>query len=153
MRYVIHGTGVAAAQGATAGIIALGNTGANIIVDAWVYEWAIGPAAVAEDSNYAVQIKRQTTAGAWTSTVTPAPLELLSPVPVAIISGGVGQIVAGTASTTLGTFGFNQRGGYRWVAVPGGEYQVPARYHNGIVWEYTLVAGTAKNVATVFYTE
>jgi hypothetical protein len=49
--------------------------------------------------------------------------------------------------------GFNQRGGIRWVAVPGGELVVNRANSNGIMIGYIVVAGTALNYGTILFDE
>ena len=115
-----------------------------------IYEWSIGPGAAAEDSNYTVQLKRQTSAGTWTS-VTPSPLDPASAASKA--SAGRASTGAGAADVVLGTWGFNQRGGIRWVGVPGGEFVLARANSNGIILEYVVVQGTAINYASMFFRE
>jgi len=150
MKYSISGAaGAASATAATAGIIKAEAHGTNP-QRLKIYEWSVGPGAAAADANYTVRAKRQSTAGTWTA-VTARPLDSGSSedtdrVPV----GGRASTAAGTAGNILGEFGFNQRGGFRWVAVPGGELIIPATAANGIIIEYVVVEGTAVNYATIY---
>lgn len=150
-RFAISGVHTSAnTTAATAGIIKLEATAAT---RAFLYEWDIASAAAAApvDQNYRVQLKRQTTAGTWT-TATPAPLDAADAAAVCV--GGVNSTAAGTASTILAQFGFNARAGFRWVAIPDSEFVVPATANNGIILEYIAVSGgTDNNAATFLYQE
>lgn len=149
-KYVITGAaGAASATAATAGIIKVENATPMLSVPK-IYEWSIGPGAVAEDSNYTIQLKRQSTAGTWTG-VTPNPTDTSWAASKAV--GGRASTAAGTAGVSLGTWGFNQRGGFRYVCVPGGEFVVNRADAHGIIMEYVVVAGTAVNYATMYFEE
>jgi len=150
-RYSFGGAAAAASTtAASAGIIKIENPGSATMAAAQIYEFSIGPSGNAEDSNYTIRMKRQTTPGTWTSG-TAAPLDPKAS--NAITSGAVASTVAGTASTVLGWWGFNQRGGMRWVAVPGGEFCLPLTFANGIMLEYVTVQGAATNQAMIFFYE
>lgn len=142
--------GTASATAATAGLLKIDNPSSTTTVASAIYEWSIGPGAAAEDSNYTVQLKRQTTAGTWTS-VTPAGLD--SQTGASKTLAGRASTGAGSASTILGIWGFNQRGGIRWVAMPGGEFILSPVFSNGIILEYAVVQGTAVNYATIMFDE
>ena len=149
-RYGVFGAaGAASATAATAGIMKVDNA-ATILSVPHIYEFGIGPGAAAEDSNYTCQIKRQTTAGTWTA-VTPSPLDPASAASKA--TAGRVSTAAGTADVVLMSFGFNQRGGYRWVSVPGGEFVMASANSNGIILEYITVQGTAVNIAHMMFFE
>jgi hypothetical protein len=149
-KYSVFGAaGAASATAATAGIMKVDNA-ATVLSVPRIYEWSIGAGAAAEDSNYTVQMKRQTTAGTWTG-VTPSPLDPASAASKA--TAGRVSVAAGAAGVVLGTWGFNQRGGIRWVAVPGGELIVDRANSNGIILEYAVVQGSAVNYATIFFDE
>lgn len=150
-RYVVFGSaGAASATAATAGIMKIDNPASATMSAAALYEWAVGAGAAAEDSNYTVQLKRQTTAGTWTA-VTPSPLDPKASASVA--TAGRLSTAAGTAGVVLGGWGFNQRGGIRVVAVPGGEWILPLTFSYGIILEYKTVQGSAVNEANMFFTE
>lgn len=149
-RYGVFGAaGAASSTAATAGIMKVDNASTILSVPK-IYEWAIGPGANTEDSNYTVQLKRQTTAGTWTS-VTPSPLDPSSAASKA--TAGRASTAAGTAGVVLATYGFNQRGGIRWVSIPGGELVVDRANSNGIILEYAFVQGTAVNYASMMFEE
>src|SRR4029077_4346468 len=146
-KYAISGAaGAASATAATAGIIKAESAGASC----QIWEWSVGPGSGSEDSNYTVRLKRQTTAGTWTA-ATPAPLD--HPTSAASTVGGVNSSAAGTASTIIANWGFNEKAGYRFVCVPGGEFYVTRTSANGIILEYAVVQGTAVNYGTFFITE
>lgn len=150
-RFSISGNaGAASATAATAGIAKLEGTAAT---RAALYEWDFGSAAAAApvDQNYLIRLKRQSTAGTWT-TATPVALDSADPAAVAI--GAVASTVAGTAGSILMTIGVNARAGFRWVAIPDSEFIVPATASNGIILEYAAVSGgTDINSATLLYQE
>lgn len=149
-KYSVTGAaGAASATAATAGIVLVDNA-ATVLATPRIYEFSIGPGAAAEDSNYAIEVKRQTTRGTWSS-VTPAALDPASA--AAKSTGGRASTAAGTASTVLMNLGFNQRGGIRWVAVPGGELVVDRANSNGIMLGYIVVAGTAVNYGCILFEE
>jgi hypothetical protein len=149
-RYSISGAaGAASATAATAGIVKVDNA-ATVLSTPQIYEFSVCPGAAAEDSNYTIQAKRQTTAGTWTS-VTPSPLDPSAA--AAKAAGGRASTAAGTAGVILGIWGFNQRGGFRWVAVPGGELVVDRANSNGIIIEYAVVQGTAVNYGCIMFEE
>lgn len=148
--YVISGAaGAASSTAATAGIIKVENA-STVLATPRIVEWSIGPAAAAADDIYTVQLKRQTTAGTWTS-VTPAPLDPAFAAAKSV--GGRASTAAGSASTVLGSWGFSQRAGYRFVATPGNEFVVDRANSAGIILEYAFVVGTLVNNATLIFVE
>ena len=150
-KYVASGAGgSASATAATAGIIKVDNPSSAPITAPSIYEFAVGPGAAAEDSNYTIDLKTQTTAGTWTS-VTPAPTDPASAASKA--TAGRASTAAGSAGTILAYYGFNQRAGFRWIAIPGGEFVVPRAVSNGIILEYAVVAGSAVNYGLMAFNE
>lgn len=150
-RYVVSGAaGAASSTAATAGILKIDNPSASTMAAAQIKEFAIGPGAAAEDSNYTIDIKRQTTAGTWTS-VTPAAKD--NKAGASITTAGRVSTAAGSASTVMGYFGFNQRGGFRYVCTPGGEWVNALTFSYGIILEYAVVAGTAVNYGYLEFEE
>lgn len=149
-RYNISGAaGAASVTAATAGIVKVDAT-ATILARAKIYEFGVYPGATAADSNYSIQVKSQTTAGTWTS-VTPAPLD--PQVSASKSTGGRASTAAGTADTVLGIFGFNQRGGFRWVAVPGSEFWMKPANSAGIIVEYIYAQDSGVNYGAIFFEE
>jgi hypothetical protein len=150
-RFSISGNaGAASATAATAGIMKLEGTAAT---RAALYEWDFGSAAGAApvDQNYQLRLKRQSTAGTWTSQ-TPVALDSADPAAVAI--GAIASTAAGTTGSVLMVIGVNARAGFRWVAIPDSELIVPATASNGIILEYAAVSGgTDINAATFLYQE
>jgi len=151
MKYSVFGAaGAASVTAATAGIIKVDNPGSSTMAAAKIYEWAIGPGANSADNTYGVRAKRQSTAGTWTS-VTPSPLDAKAGASVS--TAGVASTAAGTAGVVLGQWGFHMRGGYRWVAIPGGELVVPLVFSNGIILEYIFAQGTDVLEAEMYFDE
>jgi len=150
-KYVASGAaGAASTTAATAGILKLDNPSASTMAAAKIYEWEIGPAANSADETYLVQAKRQSTAGTWTA-VTPSPLDAKTG--ASVTTAGRASTAAGTAGVVLGQWGFHMRGGYRWVAIPGGELVVPLTFSNGIILEYVFAQGTSVLNGSIFFDE
>lgn len=151
-RYSVFGAAAAASVASTAeGIMAITNPSSTTMAKAKLYDFSIGPGAAAEDSNYTISLVRVTALGTYTS-VTPSPLD--SGQGASITAGSRAQTAgSNTKGVTLGTWGFNQRGGFRFVAVPGGEFVVPGTFSAGLLLIYTVVQGTAVNNATMFFDE
>jgi hypothetical protein len=151
-RYCGFGAAAAASVASTAeGIMHITNPSSSTMSKQEIYEWSLGPGAAAEDSNYSVAMVRVTGVGTYTS-VTPSPTESGAPASVAIC-GRAQTAASNTKGVTLGDWGFNQRGGYRWVAVPGGELICPATFSAGILLLYTVVQGTAINRCSIWFIE
>lgn len=151
MKYVVFGAaGAASTTAATAGIIKVDNPASATMAAAKIYEWAIGPGANSADENYSVRAKRQTTAGTWTA-VTPSPLDAKAG--ASVTTAGIASTGAGSAGVMLGQWGFHMRGGYRWVAIPGGELVVPLTFSNGIIIEYFFAQGTSVMEAELYFDE
>lgn len=148
--YVICGAaGAASTAAATAGIIKVENA-ATVLATPVIVDFSVAPGAAAEDSIYSIRIKRQTTAGTWTS-ATPAALDPSSAASKS--AGGRASTAAGTAGVELGCFGFSQRAGYRIVPVPGFEWTNDRANSAGLIIEYMFIIGTAVNYGTVFFRE
>jgi hypothetical protein len=144
--------GVASATAATAGLIKIDNPASGDLSAAIIREFSIGPDSNSEDSTYAVQLKRQTTAGTWTST-TPNAVDARNTV-ASIATAGRASTAAGSASSVIaGPFGFHHNGGIRVVPVPGFEWTLNPTASNGIILEYLTIQGTAVNVAAFMFTE
>lgn len=150
-RYAVNGAaGAASATAATAGLVKIDNPASTTMAAAKLYEFAVGPRANSADETYAVQLKRQSTAGTWTA-VTPSPIDAKTG--ASVTTAGRASTAAGTAGVALGEWGFHQRGGYRWVAVQGGEIVVPLTFSAGVILEYTFAQGTSVNAATFMFDE
>ena len=151
MKYGVFGAaGSANVTAATAGIMKVDNPASTTMAAAKIYEWSIGPAANSADETYGVEMKRQSTAGTWTS-VTPSPLDPKAS--ASVTAAGRASTAAGTAGVVLGTWGYHLRGGYRWVSIPGGELVVPLTFSNGIILEYYFAQGTSVQDATFYFDE
>lgn len=150
-KYNVFGNaGAASTTAATAGIVKVDNPSSTTMAAAKIYEWSIGPQANSADNTYGVRAKRQSTAGTWTS-VTPSPTD--AKLSASVTTAGVASTAAGTAGVELGRWGFHQRGGYRWVSIPGGELVVPYTFSNGIILEYIFAQGTDVNGASLYFDE
>jgi hypothetical protein len=151
MKYGAAGAaGAASTTAATAGLLKVDNPASTTMAAAKIYEWSVGPAANSADETYGVRMKRQSTAGTWTA-VTPSPLDAKAG--ASVTTSGRASTAAGTAGVALGEWGYHMRGGYRWVAVPGGELVVPLVFSNGILLEYFFAQGTSVQNATIHFDE
>jgi hypothetical protein len=152
MKYSVFGaSGSPSTTAATAGIMKVDNPSASTMAAAKIFEWSIGPHANSADETYAVEMKRQSTAGTWTNAVTPSPLDAKAS--ASVTTAARVSTAAGTAGVVLGTWGYHLRGGYRWVSIPGGELTVPLTFSNGIILEYTFAQGTSVQDATFYFDE
>lgn len=139
--YTIAGaSGTPSVTAATAGIIKMENPGSATMVRSVLTRFSISPHANAADNNYAIQLKRQTTAGTWT---TQAPAAKDPNLGSAVTLGAIASTGAGSASTVLGKWGFNHRAGFTYVAAGLEEgFTLPATFSNGIILEYIFAQGT-----------
>ena len=133
MKYGCFGNAPGNTTAANAGIISINNAGSAPISAPRIYEWEIGPAANSADNTYTVRVKRNTTAGTFTS-ITPSSVDNKTSVSLTV-SGNQSTVVGG-ADVELMRAGFHMRGGYRWVAIPGGELAVFGAVSKGIFIEY-----------------
>src|SRR5579872_4353775 len=141
MKYVVSTIGPGMnTTAATAGNVCIYNPSASTMAAAKCYEWSAGPAANSADNTYTVKAIRQSTNTAWTNAVTPSPLDAKAGASVTAASNT--QTAAPTLGVELGRWGFHMRGGYRWVAIPGGELVVPLTFSNGIQWSTTFAQGS-----------
>jgi hypothetical protein len=141
MRYVVSSIGpVMNTTAATAGNVNVANPASTTMAAAKVYEWSAGPAGNSADNTYTVKAIRQSTAGVFTNTVTPSPLDAKAGASVSLANNT--QTTAPTLGVELGRWGFHMRGGYRWVAIPGGELVVPLVFLGGIQWSTTFAQGS-----------
>lgn len=151
MRYSVFGAaGAANTTAATAGLMRVSNPASTTMAAAKIFEWSVGPGANSADETYGVRIKRMTTAGTYTS-VTPSPLDLKAS--ASVTAGGAAQTAAGGTDVELARWGYHMRGGYRWVAIPGGEFVVPLVFSNGIFLEYYFAQGTSVQEPSFFFDE
>ena len=152
MRYATFGaSGSPSVTAATAGIMKVDNPASTTMAAAKIYEWSLGPAANSADETYTVQMKRQSTAGTWTNSITPSPIDAKAS--ASVTTAARVSTAAGTAGVVLGTWGYHLRGGYRWVSIPGGELVVPLTFSNGIILEYIFAQGTSVQNASFYFDE
>lgn len=151
-RYAVAGNaGAASATAATAGIVQLSNPASATMAAAKLYEWAIGPQANSADNTYGIRLKRGTSAGTWTAVTAFATDPKAS---ASVTNGWVASTAASTPVTGVpGQWGFHQRGGYRWVSIPGGEVQVALTFSCSLFLEYIFCQGTDVNSGTMYFEE
>lgn len=148
-KYNIQGNaGAASATAATAGIVKVEQSATTTIIK--ILGFVMGPQANSADETYGVELKRQTTAGTWT-TQTPPPTDALFKASSAV--GATASTAAGTASTILWRGGFHQRAGLQIVPIPGAEWYVVVTNANGVILEYIFCQGTSVNSATLTFEE
>lgn len=149
--YTVSGAGPAAnTTAATAGITKVDQSAT--LVQARIYGWEWNQQANSNDVNYTVRLKRQTTAGTW-SAQTPAPTDVTH-FAAATSNGAVNSTAAGSASTVLvAGWGFNQKQGFRWQSIPGGEMAVTLAATNGIIVEYIFAQSTDTGIGTFYFWE
>lgn len=154
MKYSVFGpcTGVTGGSSATSGIMQINNPASATMALPKIYEWEVGPGGNSADNTYTVRLKRATTAGTWATAVTPAPLDKKAAACITIASSA-NMSAQGGVDVELGRWGFHMRGGYRWVAIPGGEYVLPAAFSNAIFLEWIFGQGTDNMNANLFFDE
>lgn len=152
MNYVASGIGPGMnTTAATAGNVNILNPASATMAAAKLYEWSAGPAANSADNTYTVKAIRQSTVGTFTNAITPAPIDAKAGAAVTLANNT--QTVAPTLGTELGRWGFHMRGGYRWVAIPGGELVVPLVFSNGIQIATTFAQGSDVLNWALFFNE
>lgn len=150
LAYTAVGDQNAAASGAASGIVKVESPSTTRRF--YIFKWTVGnEGIVATDNQFSIRLKRQSTAGTWTS-VTPSPLDDEDAVSLAV--AGSNSTGAGTAGVILMEVGINSRGGYTDVAVPGAEYIVPSTSAAGIIMEFgTISGGTDLMIGTLWWWE
>ncbi|HSY52450.1 MAG TPA: hypothetical protein VLC46_26855 [Thermoanaerobaculia bacterium] len=116
-----------------------------------VYEFSIGPAGNSADNTYVVRAIRSSTTGTFTNSITPSPLDAKASACVALCKNT--SSAAATVATELGRWGFHMRGGYRWVAIPGGELVIDLVFSHGITWDTTFAQGSDVMNWNIFFDE
>lgn len=148
-KYNVQGNaGAASATAATAGLGKIEQPAGTTIMK--ILGFVVGPQANSADNTYGVELKRQTTAGTWT-TQTPAPTDALYRASAAV--GATISTVAGAASTILWRGGFHMRAGLQIVPIPGAEWFVTVTVSNGVILEYIFAQGTDVNSITMTFEE
>ena len=150
LAYSAVGDQNAAASGAASGIVKVETPATTR--RAYVFKWTVGPeGGAASDNTLSIRLKRQSTAGTWTS-VTPSPLDDEDAVSLCV--AGSNSTGAGTAGVILIEIGINARSTWTDVAVPGAEYVVPSTSAAGIIMEFgTISGGTDLMIGTMFWWE
>ncbi len=150
LAYSAVGDQNAAASGAASGIVKV--EGPSTTRRFYIFKWTVGPeGGTATDNTFSIRLKRQSTAGTWTS-VTPSPLDTQDAVSLAV--AGSNSTAAGTAGVILVEVGINARSTWTDVAAPGAEYIVPATNAAGIIMEFgTISGGTDLLIGTMFWWE
>jgi len=136
---------------ATAQQIICYNAGSAPIGVFRIYEWSCGPAGASADTTYGLAAVRTTTGGTFTNAITPDPLD--SKTGASLVLSKCTSSAAATPGVYLGQWGFHMRGGYRWVAIPGGELQVASAANYGIALICTYAQGSDTMGFTVYFEE
>lgn len=146
MKYVASGIGPGLnTTAATTQNVIIYNPAATTTVSSRVYEFSVGPHANSADNTYTIRALRSTTTGTFTNSITPSPLDRLGPassLPVADTLFKNTSSVAASTGGELGRWGFHMRGGYRWVAIPGGELALDRVFSHGITWDTVFAQGS-----------
>lgn len=126
--------------GATANINPLVSPGRTVLsvqvpglamIRARVAEWAVGSGAAPQDAQVEWLIQRSTTAGTSTA-ITARLLDAAYAAAIMVAGAAFTAEPTYTAGSSLYDEGVAQRASYRWVAVPGFEWVIPAVANNGI---------------------
>jgi hypothetical protein len=133
------GPGMNTAAATTQNVI-IYNAAAAITACARVYEFSVGPAANSADNIYTIRALRTTTTGTFTNAITPSPLDAKVGACSSLFKNT--STAAAGVGVELGRWGFHMRGGYRWVAIPGGELVVANALNYGITWDTTFAQGS-----------
>jgi hypothetical protein len=137
---------------AVAQLLTIYNAAAAPVGQFRLYEWSIGPGVTSADTIYTFGMARTLIGGgAWTAAPTPSPLD--GKVGAALTLAGDLSTAAATVGVYLGRWGFHFRGGYRWVAIPGGEFQVLSAVSAGLALVCTYAQSTETGVATMYFDE
>jgi hypothetical protein len=146
-RYSI-GSGAITNTASTNLLAVIGGTTTRVMLT----DLVVGPAGTAPADNSAEYwLQRVTSAGTGTA-VTPSPNDGADPAAVATASKGT-YSPQPTQSTLLFDFGVNLRATFRWCAVPGYEYKVPATASNGISLYVNAVNSAYSMTATFMFEE
>jgi hypothetical protein len=152
MRYVASGIGPGLnTTAATTQNVILYNPASTTTVSSRVYEFSVGPHANSADNTYTIRALRTTTTGTFTNAITPSPLDTLAGACNSLFKNT--SSVAATTGVELGRWGFHMRGGYRWVAIPGGELTLNRLFSAGITWDTVFAQGSDACDWSVFFDE
>jgi hypothetical protein len=151
-RYVMSsaGPGLNTTAATTQNVIVY-NPASTTTVSSQIYEFSVGPAANSADNTYTIRALRTTTTGTFTNSITPSPLDTLISAANTITKNT--SSAAATTGVELGRWGFHMRGGYRWVAIPGGELVLNRVFNAGITWDTTFAQGSDAMTWAVWFLE
>ena len=152
MKYVASsiGPGLNTTAGTTQNII-LYNPASTTMAGADIYEFSVGPHANSADNTYTIRALRSSTTGTFTNSITPTPLDAKAAACVTLCKNT--SSAAATTGVELGRWGFHMRGGYRWVAIPGGELHIPFTFSAGIVFDTVFAQGSDAADWNIFFDE
>jgi hypothetical protein len=151
-KYAANSIGVPmSSTAATAQMISCYNASAAPVGQFRVFEWSCGPGANSADNTYGINALRTTAAPTMSQTITPNPLDAKIGAALTLAKSTSTAAAAGTVG--LGTWGFHMRGGYRWVAIPGGELQVASGINCGITMTCLFAQGTDTCYWTMYFEE
>lgn len=136
---------------ATAQNVIIYNPAATTTVNSRIYEWSVGPAANSADNTYVVRAIRSTSTGTFTNAITPSPLDAKASAANTLTKNT--STVAASTGVELGRWGFHMRGGYRWVAIPGGELTLTPTFNLGVAFDTTFAQGSDVMNWNVFFDE
>jgi hypothetical protein len=152
MKYVMSSIGPGLnTTAATTQNVHIYNPAATTTVSSRIYEFSVGPHANSADNTYTIRALRTTTTGTFTNAITPSPLDNLAGACNTITKNT--SSVAATTGVELGRWGFHMRGGYRWVAIPGGELTLARVFSNGITFDTVFAQGSDAADWNVFFDE
>lgn len=147
--YTLNGPSASGTASKTAVAVVGGTT-----VRPRVNEFSVGltTAPNATDQQLDWAIGRITAAGTAGSTPTPNPVD-----PADVASIATGAITHSAEPTYAAPYlmeqGMNQRGMFRWVAIPGLEFVAPATASNGIALKNVAITAAAVILGTLIFTE
>lgn len=141
MKYVMStiGPGLNTTAATTQNVIVY-NPASTTTVASRIYEFSVGPHANSADNTYTIRAIRTTSTGTFTNSITPDPTDTLA--------GACNTLTKNTSSAAastgveLGRWGFHMRGGYRWVAIPGGELVLDRVFSHGVTWDTVFAQGS-----------
>jgi len=152
MKYVCStiGPGLNTTAATTQNVIVY-NPASATMAAAKIYEFSVGPHANSADNDYTIRAIRTSSTGTFTNSITPSPLDAKAGAAVTLCKNT--SSAAATTGVELGRWGFHMRGGYRWVAIPGGELVIPLTFSNGIAWDTVFAQGSDACDWNIFFDE
>lgn len=148
--YSVNGPGESGTANKTAVTIIAGNTTSRPRI--FEFSNGLSTAPNATDQQYGIAAGRTTTTGTAASNPTPNPND---PADVAsVATAGITHSAEPTyAATYLFSNYFNQRAAFRWVAVPGYEWVIPATTSNCFGLKLLAITAAAVLNGTVMFME